>query len=73
MSNIYKIETYCGSAAKVVANFIEGMNGKSLVQGSAVVTDFNFETDVSLTLLPFITLINDRVTDMDRDLWSKLA
>jgi hypothetical protein len=71
MSSIYKIETYCESSAIMVESFINSMGGKCLVQGSAVITDYTFKSDSSLQLLPFISLINDQVTDLDMNHWSK--
>ncbi|WED23385.1 hypothetical protein L3Q72_19280 [Vibrio sp. JC009] len=71
MSSVYKIETYCESSAMMVESFIVSMGGKCVVQGSAVVTDYGFNSYHSLELLPFISVINDNVTDVDMNRWAE--
>lgn len=70
MSNVYKIETQSEVCAGMVEGFIAGMGGKCLVQGSAVITDYPFDSYSALWLLPFISSTNDQITQNDIESWA---
>ncbi|WP_375749402.1 hypothetical protein [Vibrio sp. HN007] len=73
MSSVYKIEAQNEKYANMIKAFITSKNGKSIVQGSAVITDYHFSSNSSLWLLPLISTTHDDVTQNDIDSWVALG
>ena len=70
MNDIYKIETYSDSCASKIANYINNNGGDCVVQGWSVITDYLFNSEQSLHLLPIISCISDDVSEHDFYCWS---
>ncbi|WP_375752746.1 hypothetical protein [Vibrio sp. HN007] len=70
MSDIYKIETYSESCAGQIAGYINNNGGACVVLGWSIVTDYVFNSQQSLELLPSISCISDDVSEHDIYCWS---
>ncbi|MDG3084924.1 hypothetical protein P7F88_01985 [Vibrio hannami] len=70
MSNVYKIEALNEHYANMIHAFIDGLGGKCIVQGSAIITDYPFETNNALWLLPLISGTHDQLTESDFSCWT---
>ena len=61
---LYKIETCSDENAELVASHIRANQGKCIILGSAIVTNYVFESECCLCLVGTVT---DQLTEYDID------
>lgn len=70
MNDIYKIETYCDTCVKQIAESIRAAGGQCIVRGWAIITNYNFNMQQTSQLLHFVSGITDDLSDDDKNIWS---
>lgn len=70
MNSLYKIETFCESSVKQLADSITKSGGQCVIRGWAVISDHVFSESQSDTVFHLVARITDVLTDDDIYFWS---
>lgn len=70
MSSVYKIETISASSATLIYRFIQSHGGECLRRGSAVITDYGFDSGYPPSLMSHVSVISDQLSGNDYQNWA---